>query len=187
MRRRPASGARARRGAQLRDGVERANDPEVAREAALKLLERTRRTRADLARRLREKGCAAPVVDQVLERLAAVGLVDDVEYARAFLAGRWGRRAAGWRRLEQELRKRGVPPDAIATARARLEEEQGGTDEVAAARRVLAQVARRYGRLDPRVRRQRLYALLARRGFEGDTIEIALRGERDDVGTEGDS
>ncbi len=166
---------------------ERASDPEAAREAALKLLERTRRTRADLARRLREKGYAAVVVDQVLGRLAAVGLVDDVEYAHAFLAGRWGRRAAGWRRLEQELRKRGVLPDAIAAARARLEEEQGGPDEAAAARRVLAQVARRYDRLDPRVRRQRLYALLARRGFDGDTIQEVLRVGRDDVGTSGES
>ena len=43
-------------------------------------------------------------IDEVLDRLAAVGLVDDVEYARAWLAGRWGRRSAGWRRLEQELR-----------------------------------------------------------------------------------
>ena len=37
-------------------------DPEAAREAALKLLERTRRTRSDLARRLHDKGFAAPAV-----------------------------------------------------------------------------------------------------------------------------
>jgi SOS response regulatory protein OraA/RecX len=41
---------------------ERASDPTAAREAALKLLERTRRTRMDLTRRLREKGYAAAVV-----------------------------------------------------------------------------------------------------------------------------
>ena len=43
----------------------RAGDAVAAREAALRLLERTRRTRADLARRLREKGyelaCVLPV------------------------------------------------------------------------------------------------------------------------------
>ena len=95
---------------------EHAGDPEAAREAALRLLERTRRTRSDLSRRLREKGYDAAVIEQVLERLAGVGLVDDAEFARAFLKGRWGRRAAGWRRLEQDLRGRGVGADDIAAA-----------------------------------------------------------------------
>ncbi|MGH7731515.1 MAG: regulatory protein RecX [Candidatus Eiseniibacteriota bacterium] len=160
-------------------GAERAADPEAAREAALKLLERTRRTRADLARRLRDKGFAAPMVAQVIERLEGVGLLDDVEFARAFLAGRWGRRAAGWRVLEQDLRRHGVGREAIAQARARFEEEQGPADEVRLARRVAQQAERRYAALDPRVRRQRLYALLARRGFDGDVIEQALREGRE--------
>ncbi|MBI1796333.1 MAG: regulatory protein RecX [Candidatus Eisenbacteria bacterium] len=160
---------------------ERARDPEAAREAALKLLERTRRTRSDLARRLREKGYAAPVVESVIERLGAVGLVDDAEYALAFLAERWGRRAAGWRRLEQDLRRRGIAADAIAAARARFEAERGSADEAALARRVVAQAARRLAALEPRVRRQRLYALLARRGFDGDVIEQVIR---DDPGRE---
>lgn len=154
---------------------ERAHDPEAAREAALKLLERTRRSRADLTRKLREKGFVATAIETVLERLAAVGLVDDVEYARAFLAGRLGKRAAGWRRLEIELRRRGISPQDAAVARARLGEEQGAVDEVALAQRLLRQVAARYAKLEPRVRRQRLYALLARRGFDGDVIERALR------------
>ena len=151
------------------------DDPEGAREAALRLLERTRRTRSDLERSLRDKGYSPSIVGEVLERLAAVGLVDDVEYARAFLAGRLGRRAAGWRRLLQELRRRGISAEDAGAARARLEEIQGAADEAAMARRVLAQVAARYAALDPRVRRQRLYALLVRRGFEGDVIEQALR------------
>ena len=159
---------------------ERAADPAAAREAALKLLERTRRTRSDLTRRLREKGYASGVVAHVLERLAEVGLVDDVEYARAYLESRARRRTSGRRRLEQDLRARGISADDIAAARARLEEREGHDDETTAARRVIAQAARRYARLDPRTRRQRLYALLVRRGFDGDTIETALRVERGD-------
>jgi regulatory protein len=152
-------------------------DPEACREAALKLLERQRRTRADLERRLRDKGYALATVIGVLDRLAGVGLVDDAEYARAYLAGRWGRRAAGWRRLEQELRGRGVSADDIARGRALLEERSGAMDEAGGARRVLEQVARRYQRLDPRVRRQRLTALLLRRGFDLDTVREALNAE----------
>jgi regulatory protein len=168
---------RGRGGATRRLTDERARDPEAAREAALALLERTRRTRSDLARRLREKGYVAGVIEQVIERLGSVGLIDDTEYAHAFLAERWGRRAAGWRRLEQDLRRRGIDGEAIAAARARFEAERGRADEVALARRVVAQSARRLAALDPRVRRQRLYALLARRGFDGEVIEQAMRDD----------
>jgi regulatory protein len=157
--------------------AERAADPAAAREAALKLLDRTRRTRTDLARRLREKGYAPTIIGPVVERLAEVGLIDDVEYARAYLEARSRRRTAGRRRLEQDLRARGVSAEDVAAARARLEEREGHDDETAGARRVIAQAARRYARLDPRTRRQRLYALLLRRGFDGETIEAALQGE----------
>ena len=154
-------------------------DLEAAREAALKLLGRTRRTRADLTRRLRDRGFAEGVISEVLERLAGVGLVDDAEYARAFLAGRWGRRASGWRRLEQELRARGIGAADIGRGRALLEEAVGPVDELSGARRLLAQAERRYRGLEPRVRRQKLYALLLRRGFDSETIEQALSAESD--------
>ena len=153
----------------------RAHDAAAAHESALSLLERTRRTRRDLRRRLREKGYVDTVVDGELERLTRVGLVDDAEYARAWLAGRWGRRMAGWRRLEADLRRRGIAPEDIAAARTALERAQGGADEVAGARRAIAQAERRYANLEPRLRRQRLYALLARRGYDSDTIERAMR------------
>jgi len=150
-------------------------DVESLRQAALRLLERTRRTRSDLERRLRERGGSATHVAEVLERLAGVGLVDDVEFARAFLAGRWGRRATGWRRIEQELRRRGISGDDIVTARARLEAERGATDEAALARRAIEQSARKYAALEPWERKRRLWALLTRRGFSPDAIEQALR------------
>lgn len=146
----------------------------AAREAALRLLDRMRRTRSDLARRLRDKGHAEPVIAETLDRLAKVGIVDDVEFARAFLAGRLGRRPTGWRRIQQQLRVKGVAPEDIARARERIEEREGPTDEVSAARKVVATAERRYAALEPRVRRQRLWALLVRRGFDSDTIEQAL-------------
>ena len=150
------------------------DDANAAREAALKLLERTRRTRADLERRLRDRGFAAATVTEVLDRLAGVGLVDDAEFARAFLSGRWGRRPSGWRRLVQELRARGISADDIARGRTLLEQQVGTVDEIASARRVIAQAERRYRGLEPRARRHRLYGLLARRGYDSETIEAAL-------------
>ncbi len=156
---------------------ERSSDADACREAALRLLERARRTRRDLERRLRDKGYAAATITATLDRLAGVGLVDDTEYARAWLAGRRLRRPVGARRLALELKVKGVSDDDIAAAQARLAEQQGEMDELAGAQRVVAQAERRLAALEPRERRRRLWALLARRGFDGDVIERALAGE----------
>ena len=151
-----------------------ADDPAACREAALKLLERTRRTRLDLSRRLTDKGYQPGVIDAVIERLTEVGLVDDAEYARAWLSGRWGRRPSGWRRLQQELRMKGVSDDDVEKARELLAERSSAPDETESAAKLVAQARRRYARLEPRVQERRLYALLARRGYDGDTIRRVL-------------
>lgn len=161
---------------------ETSTDVSACREAALKLLERARRTQSDLATRLADKSFAPETIAQVLERLVSVGLVDDTEYARAFLAGRWGRKPAGWRRLQQELRGKGVSDDAVTAARNLIEAREGAVDEVAVAGKLVAQARRRYAKLDPRKQQQRLYALLVRRGYSGEVIRAALSLHEDEHG-----
>ncbi len=153
---------------------ELSTDVGACREAALKLLDRARRTQSDLATRLADKSFAPETIAEVLDRLASVGLVDDTEYARAFLAGRWGRKPSGWRRLQQELRGKGVSDEAVTAARNLIEARDGAIDEVAVAGKVVAQARRRYARLEPRLQQQRLYALLVRRGYSSDVIRAAL-------------
>lgn len=161
---------------------ELSTDVGACREAALKLLDRARRTQSDLATRLADKSFAPETIAEVLERLAGVGLVDDTEYARAFLAGRWGRKPAGWRRLQQELRGKGVSDESVTAARNLIEARDGAIDEVAVAGKVVAQARRRYARLEPRVQQQRLYALLVRRGYSSDVIRAALALHEDEHG-----
>jgi regulatory protein len=144
------------------------------REAALKLLERTRRTRRDLERRLKEKDFDTATIASTLDRLAEVGLIDDVEFARAWLAGRWGRKPSGWRRLVQELRAKGISEEDAERARELLSERGSAPDEVGSAAKLVAQARKRYARLEPQAQRQRLYALLARRGYDSDVIRRAL-------------
>lgn len=169
-----AGPGRARRGAEGAAESVDASDATACREAALKLLERTRRTRSDLEKRLKAKGYAAATVAPVLERLTEVGLIDDSEYARAWLAGRWGRKPSGWRRLQQELRSKGISDDDVERARDVLTERGSAPDEVESALKLVLQARRRYAKLDEQKQRQRLYALLARRGFSADVIRRAL-------------
>lgn len=167
------------------DGVER------AREAALRLLDRTRKTRHQLERRLADKGFAAPVAAAALDRLARVGLVDDVEYARAFIRSRLARTGVGLRMMENQLRARGVSDADRARALADLDAEAaraeaadgdgelavwraGGAGERARAERALAPLLRRWRGLDPREARARATAALLRRGFDWATARDVL-------------
>ena len=150
-----------------------------AQEIALRALERTRRTRRELERRLKERGIEADAAREALNRLERVGLIDDLEYARAFLREKLARRAVGERLLRGQLVARGVG-SAIAD---RVMGELAAPDEGTAATRTeldracqaARQFARRYARLDPKTRRQRLSAALVRRGFDYETVSEALR------------
>jgi regulatory protein len=150
-----------------------------AQEIALRALERTRRTRRELERRLRDRGIEPDVARAALERLERVGLVDDLEYARAFLREKLGRRAVGARLLRGQLVARGVSGAVADEAMAELAsaEDAGASTrtELERAQRAAAQFARRYARLDAKTRRQRLSAALVRRGFDYDTVSEALR------------
>jgi len=84
-------------------------------------------------------------------------------------------RPRGERALRFELRRKGLQADVIAGAletrrdAADIEAGEPSVDEVAA-ERLLARHARALERItDPRVRRQRAYALLARNGFDPET------------------
>jgi SOS response regulatory protein OraA/RecX len=163
---------------------------ERAREAALRLLDRTRKTRRELERRLAERGFDAPVAGAALDRLARVGLVDDVEYARAFLRARLARRAVGLRVLENQLQARGVSAADRSQALADLAEladragadgdpegavfGAGGAGERARAERALGPLLRRWRGLEPREARARATAALLRRGFEWATVRDVL-------------
>src|SRR5262245_61775316 len=80
-----------------------------AQEAALRALERRRRTRRELERRLSNKGFDPAATREALDRLERVGLVNDLEYARAFLRERLGHRTVGARLVRGQLLTRGVP------------------------------------------------------------------------------
>jgi regulatory protein len=153
------------------------DERERAREAALRHLERKRRTRRELEERLSRSGFSAEAIAGALDRLAGVGLVDDLEYASAYLRERLPRRAVGDRVLRRELLRRGVPAEVVRQALSAFRgdaDRAGESSELERARRAIAQLRPRYARLDPVVAKRRLLAALARRGFSASQVEEAL-------------
>lgn len=169
-------------------------DAGVVMEAAALLLATRSRSVAETRRRLLSLGYPATLVEEVLARLEQMGYLDDAAFAAAWVASRDRSRPRGASALSQELRRKGID-DATVRATladrdaARDEDGTGGTDpdegepgsaDLVAARRLLDRKAATLAReADPRRRRQKAYALLARHGFDPDTCRSALSSPAD--------
>lgn len=137
---------------------------------------------AEVRRRLTTAGYREELVTAAIERLGELGMLDDEAFAAQWVESRDRARPRGERALRQELRQKGIDSEIIARTlegrRGREDGESGAgrpADE-AAARRLLARHGAVLARVqDPRARRQRAYALLARNGFDPDTAGRVAR------------
>ena len=94
---------------------------EQARAVCLRLLTARARTRAELAGQLTKRGYPDDVSTQVLDRLAAVGLVDDAGFAEQWVRSRRRNAGKGKRALAAELRTKGVDNEVITAALADID------------------------------------------------------------------
>lgn len=141
-----------------------------AKDAALRLLAVRARSRAELERRLSQRGFAEEVVAAALDRLAEAGVVDDAAFAAAYAEGR-AARGADALVIAAELRDRGVAPDLAEQATEAAVPADGQAErcrQVAAAR-----LAHLEG-LAPEVRFRRLAGYLERRGYPAEVIRTVL-------------
>ena len=115
------------------------------------------RTRCDLRRRLRARGCPAERCEELLDLYEESGLIDDLAYAVLYVDSK---REYGVRRLRDELRARGVERDDIEDAL-----ERCGIDEAERA----GVLVERWKRL-PGMTREKLFDRLRRRGFSGAAL-----------------
>jgi regulatory protein len=155
-------------------------------DAAARYLEARPRSIAEVRRRLTTAGYRTPLVDAAIERMGELGYLDDEAFARTWVESRDRARPRGEHALRQELRLKGIDAAVIAAVlderRAAAQEtaDDAGEDVVdvdrAAADRLLQRHARALERVtDPRARRQRAYAILARNGFDPSTASEAAR------------
>lgn len=140
---------------------------EAAYRTALRAVERRSFARVDLGRRLRRKGHAPHAVEEALARLAGRGLLDDAGFAANYVETR-AARGRGPLRLARDLMAMGVERGIIDRALAAHEREAEPTADVPLA--LAAKRAAQLGDLPRHVRRRRVLAYLARRGFSGREV-----------------
>ena len=147
-----------------------------ARTSALRLLARRPRSERELRDRLREKEFADDVISRVVTNLKETGLVNDAEFARIYVRNALTLRPQGEIQLRQKLLLLGVARPTIDET---LHEILPGVNEEEMARSLATRfLARSWGSgagADPRKRRQRVGAMLARRGYAWSIISSVLK------------
>ncbi|OBK41861.1 recombination regulator RecX [Mycobacterium kubicae] len=154
---------------------------EQARALCLRLLTARSRTRAELSGHLAKRGYPDDVSNRVLDRLAAVGLIDDVDFAQQWVSSRRAKAGKSKRALAAELHTKGVDNDVITAV---LDGIDAGAERERAEELIRTKLRREtLGEDDTRVTR-RLVALLARRGYSQSVAcevvfaELAAERER---------
>lgn len=138
-----------------RDAAERAY------ENALRFLSYRPRSEREMWQYLQRKKVDDETAAEVMQRLSRIGLVNDDEFARQWVASREANRPRGVWGLRAELRQKGVADKVIRAAVSDVDEEEG-------ALRVASRRAVRLAGLDKQTFRHRLLSFLQRRGFSYD-------------------
>jgi regulatory protein len=158
-------------------GLEERIEREAARlkvyDRALNILAFRARSSAELARALVRKGEPKDLADLAVARLEEQGLLDDAKFAESFTRAKVLGAHQSKRRVQQDLARKGVARAVTDTAIATVFEEEE-VDQRAVVEEAARKKLRSLTKVEPLVRRRRLYAFLARRGYDGEDIRRAM-------------
>lgn len=145
-------------------------DVAECREAALSFLDRRPYSTEELRRKLWRKKFDRSVISDILADLAGTGLLDDLEYAVAYCEYRMeGSRPMGTKRVQLELRKRGVEQAVIRQALATFLEARDLDFEYEKALEAGCRKHRSVSaKSESRKTFEKVYSFLMRRGFSAD-------------------
>ena len=144
--------------------------PPSAYDYALNLLSaRPYATRA-LHRKLIQKQYSAADADDAIRRLVDNGLLNDAKYAEQYARSKMLSTGTSKRRVQQDLFRKGIKGDVATNAIANVLESEE-IDPAVVIERVAQKKLAQLGALEPLVLRRRLFAFLARRGYDVDEIK----------------
>ena len=151
---------------------------------AMNRLNRRAMSRRDLGRKLHGLGYDEPVREAVLDRLTELQFLDDEVYARALIDATMRRKPAGPQLLRQKLYQKGIDGSLIERL---VSEATDAVDLAPGAVELARKKLRTMQRVDAETKRRRLYGLLARRGFNPDTISSVMAELADELSEGGEN
>lgn len=159
------------------DGPETVHDKLLkrAKNSAYRYLTIRPRSRREVEQKLLDREFPPDIISPVIDHLVKLGYLNDEQFARQWAASRVRSRGFGRRRLEQELRIKGVSRDIISESLRDLFVE---APEAEVARKEADKKLRTLARFEPEVRRRRLAGFLERKGFSSEIIGTIIRSVR---------
>lgn len=147
--------------------------PKRAKLRCLNLLKSRDYTREQLRLKLKLGGYPDQVSEVALDYVASFRYIDDSRYAMDYIQCSQDKRSK--RRIENDLRKKGISPEVICKAWEQWNEEGNSIDEDEQIRKLLEKKHFVKEQADQNELR-RMYGFLIRKGFDADKISKALFG-----------
>jgi SOS response regulatory protein OraA/RecX len=158
--------------------------PVVAEEADEETQRQTRKTTGVAIRQLARRGMSRWELEQVLikreiepevfgpelDRLEAMGVIDDASLAVSLAFTQHSRKGLGRTAIEQELKRRHIDPELIEIALADI----GDDDELERATELAVKRIGQLSSYDDETVRRRLHGFLARKGYASDIVRQAM-------------
>ncbi|MDR1821370.1 MAG: recombination regulator RecX [Oscillospiraceae bacterium] len=160
------------------------DEVEYGKKYALRVLNSRAVSVFELKMKMLRKGFSEEAAESVIDRLREAGLLDDKAYTEE-LTHSYANRGYGRRRIDVELRRRGVYDEFSETAQESYEEldtsggeEDGGVLCEKYLRKLLDRMRPNDDEDEPSLNfeeKQALRVRLLRRGFSADEIELAMK------------
>ena len=147
--------------------------PPTAYNYALNLLSARPYSTSALHRKLIQKRYSAADAEDAIRRLVDNGLLNDAKYAEQYARSKILSTGASKRRVQQDLYRKGIKGDLATNAIANVLEQEE-IDPTVMIERVAKKKLAQLGDLEPLVLRRRLFAFLARRGYDLDEIKSVV-------------
>ncbi|MDE6127981.1 MAG: recombination regulator RecX, partial [Lachnospiraceae bacterium] len=145
--------------------------PKRAKQRCLNLIKSRDYTREQLKLKLKQGGYPEQVIEEALDYAASGRYIDDLRYAESFIVCSHEHKSR--RRIENDLLQKGVSAETIAAAWLQWEGEGNVQDEE---EQIKALLTKKHFNAETADRKelQKMYAFLARKGFDGDKIRRLL-------------
>lgn len=140
---------------------------------ALRILQIKNYSQADLLAKLRKKSggnCNEDIIQAVITRLIELQFINDYEYACSLIRRKTRSSPCGLHHIKYYLKRYSIPSTIIDDA---LTDAQ--IDEFSLAQEVLFKKYIQLKKISPDKQRQKIYQMLAQRGFRSDTIAKILQ------------
>jgi len=138
------------------------------KDSAFRFLSTRLHSSKELKDKLAKKGYTKSIINDVIEQLQQKQLLNDHEFAKAFVIEKFEKKKSGAVKIKSELMKKGIDRQVIEIVISGLDQTQSESNAYELISKKLKQIQRK--ETDKRKIKQKLYSYLSSKGYKYDII-----------------